>query len=44
MDVKLEKIVIRGDELLLNSLFLKVGTIVILLLSSSLIFSSIPLP
>ena len=28
-DVKLEEIVVRGDELLLNSLFLKVDAIVI---------------
>ena len=43
MDIKLEEIIVRGDRLLLTSLFMKDGATVILPLSLfSLNFSSIP--
>ena len=43
MDIKLEEIIVRGDRLLLNSLFMKIGATIILPLSLfSLNFSSIP--
>ena len=37
-DIKLDEIVVRGDELLLNSLFLKVNAIVVLFLFSFFYF------
>ena len=42
MDIKLEEIIVRGDRLLLSSLFMKVGATIILPLSSPLIFLRSP--